>query len=174
MADSHHVAPVATHKVAIQKVANVQKAAPVFIQVGLGLREEAIIRSTVADLVSRLEARTITETTSTRSETTIAERQESIEPPATAAAATQAKADRFAGLPSVTATGALVAANCVRCHSGASPNGGLDMSAGLDMQTRLRAAQRVLEGEMPPGGKLADDERAAVMIELLKGSDATF
>jgi hypothetical protein len=63
--------------------------------------------------------------------------------------------------------------NCLSCHDTASKKGGLDLSklkANLadrkQMAQWVRLYDRVARGEMPPRGKLDDDEKAAFLGEL--------
>lgn len=59
-----------------------------------------------------------------------------------------------------TAARALMAKSCVSCHGGAKPKGGVDLSGPLTTATKLRAANVVRTGEMPPkpAAQLSDDE----------------
>ncbi len=64
----------------------------------------------------------------------------------------------------------LVQQNCVRCHSGAEPKGGLDLSGALDCETRMKCIARVLadsdDKRMPKGKSLNPDDLGKLIQEL--------
>ncbi len=77
-----------------------------------------------------------------------------------------------------TAVQSLVAVNCAKCHGGAEPKGGLDLTAPLTTDVRLKAIRRVLiplgqDDHMPKGKtlKLAD---VGPLIQELAGKKAKF
>lgn len=75
-------------------------------------------------------------------------------------------------------TGApLVWQRCFKCHQGAAPAGGLDLSGqagGLDQATRLKAIARLLEDDperrMPKGVEIDADERGRLIQHFAKES----
>jgi mono/diheme cytochrome c family protein len=64
---------------------------------------------------------------------------------------------------------AVLASRCSSCHGGAAPEGGffLDGRHALTASQITAAQRRVLRGEMPPTGKLPDEEINSVLRELL-------
>lgn len=69
------------------------------------------------------------------------------------------------------ATG-IISNSCLKCHSGATLKGGLDLSKDLTPLKKMRAALRVVNRTMPPaegGGPLSDAKTEAIVTwSLLK------
>lgn len=62
--------------------------------------------------------------------------------------------------------------HCLRCHSGAAPRAGLDLSdvRQLDNAMRMKAAVFTFRGVMPPeGGALSSDEDATFLLDWASG-----
>lgn len=102
-------------------------------------------------------------------------------PPAASAAAHVPPANEAAtnspaagGENSVEPSAGLVVRSCARCHSGAAPEGGLNLSdlSQLSAADRLQAVARVVSDDeslrMPRGAKLSPAEIGAVVQELTR------
>lgn len=69
----------------------------------------------------------------------------------------------------VLGNGAALARRCTACHRGPAPEGGLSLEGATLSAEQITAAQRrVLRGEMPPAERLAPEEAAAVVQDLLR------
>jgi mono/diheme cytochrome c family protein len=63
----------------------------------------------------------------------------------------------------------LVSKHCGQCHGGqlATPKGGLYFGTeNRDCKIDLRAVAAVMSGRMPPGSKLSEQDKAALVLEL--------
>lgn len=66
-------------------------------------------------------------------------------------------------------SGLTIAAKCASCHSGDGAEKGavLDGQAAIDPGLITKSLNRIRKDEMPPGGGLSDEDKAALMNELL-------
>ncbi len=108
-----------------------------YVQVGSGLREQAIATKAAQEAL-RLFMQQLTQAA--------------------------ANGGTFQGLTQSSDAGArsIFAANCNRCHSGATPEKGLDLTAEISAEMKMRIALRVFRGDMPPKGKGARVNDAGV------------
>jgi hypothetical protein len=66
---------------------------------------------------------------------------------------------------------AILANRCMSCHNDQAKVAGLDLTTRESAASRLeKIGQRVAAGTMPPGGKLADDEIAAIKTWIADGA----
>lgn len=74
-----------------------------------------------------------------------------------------------AALKAPKASGQTIVAKCASCHSGDGAEKGaiLDGATAIDPGLITKSLNRIRKDEMPPGGGLSDEDKAALMSELL-------
>lgn len=74
-----------------------------------------------------------------------------------------------AALKAPKASGQTIVAKCASCHSGDGAEKGaiLDGATAIDPSLITKSLNRIRKDEMPPGGGLSDEDKAALMNELL-------
>jgi uncharacterized membrane protein len=79
--------------------------------------------------------------------------------------------------PLFTAVKAIVAGNCASCHTGATANGGMDLSTDPKIESaKLRIKARAVDGTpsfMPQGGQLTTAEKQAITNWINAGGRTT-
>jgi mono/diheme cytochrome c family protein len=60
----------------------------------------------------------------------------------------------------------LVGRNCLQCHGGPNPKGGVSLDGALSADVRLRAIRETVAGRMPPQSKLSPELVGQLLGEL--------